>query len=246
MAAAVEKIIENRTDDKVTGRKPLKWVGTRATRPDGVDKVTGRAKFGADTYLPNMLIGKVLRSIHAHARIVSIDASKALALPGVKAVVTRDDFSDQPVGAVQPAGEMIINYRDMTRNIMAREKALFEGHPVAAVAAGNDRVARQALELIDVDYEVLPHVIDVDEAMKPDAPLLRDDLITEGVDPAPEKPSNIAKRVEFGHGDVETGFGLADVVIEREFKTRPVHQGYIEPHACLASFTEDGQADLWS
>ena len=245
MAAAVEKIIENRTDDKVTGRKPLKWVGTRATRPDGVDKVTGRAKFGADTYLPNMLIGKVLRSIHAHARIVSIDASKALALPGVKAVVTRDDFSDQPVGAVQPAGEMIINYRDMTRNIMAREKALFEGHPVAAVAAVNDRVARQALELIDVDYEVLPHVIDVDEAMKPDAPLLRDDLITEGVDPAPEKPSNIAKRVEFGHGDVETGFGLADVVIEREFKTRPVHQGYIEPHACLASFTEDGQADLW-
>ncbi len=245
MAAAVEKIIENRTDDKTTDSKALKWVGTRAPRPDGVDKVTGRAKFGADTHLPNMLIGKVLRSPHAHARILSIDPSAALALPGVKAVVTRDDFPDQPAGAVQPAGEMIINYRDMTRNIMAREKALYEGHAVAAVAAVSDRVAGQALTLIKVDYEVLPHVIDVDEAMGADAPLIQEDLITEGMDPAPEKPSNIAKRVEFGHGDIETGFSQAQVVIEREFKTRPVHQGYIEPHACLASFSEDGQADLW-
>ena len=115
MAAAVEKIINNETTDPSTDDKALKWVGTRATRPDGVDKVTGRAKFGADTYLPNMLHGKVLRSPYAHARIKSIDVSKALALPGVKAAVTRDDFPDQPEGAVQPAGEMVINYRDMTR-----------------------------------------------------------------------------------------------------------------------------------
>jgi len=245
MAAAVEKIFDDAVTDRKTRDKSLKWVGTRASRPDGVDKVTGRAKFGADTYLPNMLHGKVLRSPHAHARIKSIDMSKALALPGVKAGVTRDDFPDYPAGAVQPAGEMVINYRDMTRNIMAREKALYEGHAVAAVAAVNERVARQALSLIEVDYEVLPHVIDVDEAMKPGAPLVREDLITEGVEPTPQEPSNIAKRVEFGHGDLDSGFSKADVIIERSFKTQPVHQGYIEPHACLASFSEDGQAELW-
>jgi CO/xanthine dehydrogenase Mo-binding subunit len=171
--------------------------------------------------------------------------SKALTLPGVKAAVTRDDFPDQPEGAVQPAGEMVINYRDMTRNIMAREKALYEGHAVAAVAAVNERVARKALSLIEVDYEILPHVIDVDDAMKPDAPLVREDLKSEGIEPPPEEPSNISKRVEFGHGDLEKGFAQADVIIERSFKTMPVHQGYIEPHACLASFSEDGQAELW-
>ena len=245
MAAAVAKIFNDTITDRETRDKTLKWVGTRAPRPDGVDKVTGRAKFGPDTYLPNMLYGKVLRSPHAHARIRSIDLSKALALPGVKAAVTRDDFPDHPEGAVQPAGEMVINYRDMTRNIMAREKALYEGHAVAAVAAVNERVARQALSLIEIDYEVLPHVIDVEEAMKPGAPLVREDLITEGVEPAPDKPSNVAKRVEFGHGDLDAGFAQADVTIERSFKTQPVHQGYIEPHACLASFSEDGQAELW-
>ena len=206
MAAAVEKIFDDAVTDRKTRDKSLKWVGTRASRPDGVDKVSGRAIFGADTYLPNMLHGKVLRSPHAHARIKSIDMSKALALPGVKAGVTRDDFPDYPAGAVQPAGEMVINYRDMTRNIMAREKALYEGHAVAAVAAVNERVARQALSLIEVDYEVLPHVIDVDEAMKPGAPLVREDLITEGVEPTPQEPSNIAKRVEFGHGALDSGF----------------------------------------
>src|SRR5690606_27504384 len=128
---------------------------------------------------------------------------------------------------------------------MAREKVLYEGHAVAAVAATSASIAKQALKLIEVDYEVLPHVIDVDEAMRPDAPLLHEDMITAGVDPAPNTPSNIAKRVEFGRGDVAKGFAEADVIIEREFKTKPVHQGYIEPHACLANVSEDGQAELW-
>ena len=225
--------------------KKLKIVGTNPIKHDGVDKVTGRARFGSDIHLPGMLFGKVLRSPHPHAILKSIDTSAAEAFPGVKSVVTRDDFPDQPAGAVQPAGEMVINYRDMTRNIMAREKALYEGHAVAAVAAVNERVARKALSLIEVDYEILPHVIDVEEAMKPGAPLIREDLITEGMEPAPKEPSNIAKRVEFGHGDLDAGFAKADVVIERTFKTQPVHQGYIEPHACLASFSEDGQAELW-
>jgi CO/xanthine dehydrogenase Mo-binding subunit len=128
---------------------------------------------------------------------------------------------------------------------MAREKALYEGHAVAAVAATSAAVARQALKLIDVQYEVLPHVIDVVEAMRPDAPVLHDDLFTAGVEPRPDRPSNIAKRVEIKQGDVEAGFRKADVVVEREFRTAAVHQGYIEPHAALGSVSEDGSAELW-
>ena len=219
-------------------------VGTRPIRPDGADKVTGRAKFGADFKMAGQLVGKVLRSPHAHARIKGIDVSKAAALPGVKAIVTRDDFQDQGSEFV-PAGEMLINYRDVVRNVMAREKALFEGHPIAAVAATSEKVAREALRLIKVDYEVLPHVLDPVEAMKPDAPVLHEDMITAGVTPAPTKASNVAKRIEFILGDAEKGFKDADVVIEREFNTKPVHQGYIEPHAVVASVSEDGTADVW-
>jgi CO/xanthine dehydrogenase Mo-binding subunit len=219
-------------------------IGTRPLRPDGVDKVTGRAKFGADLAMQGQLVGKVLRSPHPHARIKSIDASAALKLTGVKAVVTRDDFRDQPSEFI-PAGEMMINYRDVVRSVMAREKALYEGHAVAAVAATSESIASQALKLIKVDYEVLPHVIDVVEAMKPGAPLLHEDLITAGVEPAPKTASNIAKRVEFVIGDATAGFKQADVIVEREFTTKPVHQGYIEPHACVASVSEDSQAELW-
>jgi CO/xanthine dehydrogenase Mo-binding subunit len=222
----------------------FQWVGTRPVRPDGIDKVTGRAKFGADVAMQGQLVGRVLRSPHPHARIKSIDASPALKLTGVKAVVTRDDFKDQPSEFI-PAGEMMINYRDVVRSVMAREKALYEGHPVAAVAATSAAIAKQALRLIKVDYEVLPHVIDVVEAMQPGAPLLHEDMITAGVEPTPQAFSNVAKRVEFAMGDIEAGFGQADVVIERSFTTKPVHQGYIEPHACVASVSEDGQADLW-
>src|SRR6476646_515938 len=145
------------------------YVGTRTIRPDGMDKVTGRARFGADFSLPGQLIGRVLRSPHPHARIVSIDTSKAEALPGVKAVITRDDFGDQPSEFI-PAGEMIMNYKDVVRNVLAREKVLCGGHAVAAVAATSPAIAKRALKLIDVKYEVLPQVIDVEEAMRPGAP----------------------------------------------------------------------------
>src|SRR5881409_3792878 len=166
------------------------YVGTRTIRPDGVDKVTGRARFGADFNLPGQLIGRVLRSPHAHARIISIDTSRAEALPGVKAVITRDDFADQPSEFI-PAGEMLMNYKDVVRNVMAREKALYEGHAVAAVAATSVAIARRALKLIDVTYAVLPHVIDVVEAMRPDAPLLHDDLFTAGVERSEEHTSEL-------------------------------------------------------
>ena len=217
-------------------------VGTRPNRPDGVDKVTGRARYGADVSAPGMLIGKVLRSPHAHARIRRIDAARAMALEGVKAVVTRDDFpalEELPEGG----GEEVIV--DVACNVMAREKALYEGHAVAAVAATSARIAKRALGLIAVDYEVLPHVTDVDAAMAPDAPVLHETMFTRGVEPAPTAPSNIAERTEIVQGDVARGFAKADVIVEREFRTEAAHQGYIEPHACLASMSEDGSAEMW-
>ena len=215
-----------------------KWIGKRTIRPDGADKVTGRAAYAADSTMPGMIWGKILRSPHAHARIRSIDTSKAAALPGVKAVMTGEDVVDFPVDKSVMLG--IQDMRWMARNVMARDKALFAGHPVAAVAATTESIAARALELIEVDYEVLPWVIDVQEAMKPDAPILHDFLQFEG------KPSNIAGTLEHKLGDIDAGFAEADVVIERSFHTAPVHQGYIEPHACLVSVSGDNKATVWS
>src|SRR6476646_5869067 len=178
----------------------FKWVGTRPVRPDGVPKVTGRAMYGADYRLPGMLFGRILRSPHAHARIRSIDTSKAEALPGVKAVITAKDFPDQRFDYIGPE-RVAVNFWHVTRNILAREQALYEGHAIAGVAATSAAIAEEALGLIQIDYEVLPHVIDVDEAMAPDAPLLFEDMITRGIEPAPKKPSNISKRLEFSLGD---------------------------------------------
>ncbi|MCV3209321.1 xanthine dehydrogenase family protein molybdopterin-binding subunit [Mesorhizobium sp. YC-39] len=223
-------------DPRFAGRS-FTSVGTRPIRPDGVDKVTGRARYGADFNMAGQLVGRVLRSPHAHAKIRKIDTSKAEQLPGVKAVITAADLPDLTDG---DAGMY-----DILDNCMARTKALYDGHAVAAVAAVDARTARQALKLIEVDYELLPHVTDVDEAMKHSAPLVNDAIFTEGLEQKPVKPSNVAKRSQFGHGDVHQGFGQADFVVERSFKTEQTHQGYIEPHACVASVSSDGTADLW-
>jgi CO/xanthine dehydrogenase Mo-binding subunit len=216
-----------------------KWIGQRTIRPDGMDKVTGRAQFAADTNMPGMIWGKVLRSPHPHARIKSINTKKAEALAGVKAVVTSKDIVDFPIekGAVMLG---IQDMRWMCRNVMAREKALFPGHPVAAVAATTEAIAAEACKLIEVDYEVLPWAIEIDDALKPDAPILHEFNKFEG------KPSNITGKLEVKKGDVAEGFKKAEVVIERTFTTRPVHQGYIEPHACLVSVLADGKTTIWS
>src|SRR6266568_1120408 len=215
--------------------KKLKIVGTSPVKHDGIDKVTGRAKFGADLYLPGMLVGKILRSPHPHARIKSIDISAAEKLPGVKAVVTRADFPEIKAGT--PDG-------DMTRNAMAREKALYDGHPVAAVAATSESIAKAALKLIKVDYEILPHVIDPVEAMKPTAPILHEHVRTKGVKGA-DQPTNVIERLDLAMGDADAGFKEADVIVEHEYDTKPMHQGYIEPQGCVATCTEDGQIELW-
>ncbi|RUX49313.1 MAG: xanthine dehydrogenase family protein molybdopterin-binding subunit [Mesorhizobium sp.] len=223
-------------DPRYSGRN-FSSVGTRPIRPDGVDKVTGRARYGADFNMAGQLVGRVLRSPHAHAIIRKIDTSKAEKLAGVKAVVTAADLPDLTDGDTA--------MYDILDNCMARTKSLYDGHAVAAVAAVDARTARQALKLIEVDYEVLPHVTDVDEAMKHTAPLVNDATFTEGLEEKPAKPSNVTKRSQFGHGDVHQGFGQADFIVERSFKTEQTHQGYIEPHACVASVSTDGTAELW-
>jgi CO/xanthine dehydrogenase Mo-binding subunit len=221
-----------------------KWIGKRTIRPDGEDKVTGRATFGADFSQPDMLVGRILRSPHPHARINSINLKKAAALPGVKAVMSGRDLVEFPWD--KPAILGIQDLRFNSRNVMAREKALYAGHAVAAVAATSAKIASEALKLIEVDYEVLPWVIDVDEAMQPGAPLLHDHMGAVGAKPGPATTSNVASKLEHTLGNCEAGFAAADVIVERSFKTKPVHQGYIEPHACLVSITQDGHATIWS
>ncbi len=216
--------------------RELKIVGTNPVKHDGPDKVTGRAKFGADLILPGMLFGKILRSPHPHAVLKSIDISKADALPGVKAVVTRDDFPELPQGT--PGG-------DLSRNVMAREKVFYDGHPVAAVAATSEPVARRALKLIEVEYEVLPHVIDPVEAMQPGAPILHDHLRTKGVEGGGDTPTNIVERLDLAMGDTEAGFAAADVIVEREYDSKPMHQGYIEPQGCVANCNENDEIEVW-
>jgi CO/xanthine dehydrogenase Mo-binding subunit len=221
-----------------------KWIGKRTIRPDGEDKVTGRATFGADFSQPGMLVGRVLRSPHPHAHIKAINLAKAAALPGVKAVMCGHDLV--PFAWDKPAILGIQDLRFNSRNVMAREKVLYVGHAVAAVAATSAKIASDALKLIEVDYEVLPWVIDVDEATQPGAPILHEHMRAIGTKPGPATTSNVASKLEHTLGDCQTGFAAADVIIERSFKTKPVHQGYIEPHACLVNVTPDGHATIWS
>ncbi|MBV1896515.1 MAG: xanthine dehydrogenase family protein molybdopterin-binding subunit [Rhodobacteraceae bacterium] len=208
-------------------------VGTTPNRPDGLDKVTGRAKFGADAQAPGMLHAAIVRSPHAHARIVSIDTSKAEALKGVKTVVTRADFTTGLKGE---------NW-NILENVMAGDTALYDGHAVAAVAAISPLIARDAIKLVEVEYQVLPHVTNVDAAMAQDAPIIREGAANKSV-PAGLHP-NVVRYHESGHGDVDKGFAAADLVIEDHFTTEATHQGYIEPHACLAQLGGDGKGELW-
>ena len=226
-------------------------VGTRPIRHDGVDKVIGAAKYGADIQLSGMLHGKVLRSPYAHARIKSIDTSEAEALAGVTAVVTSKDFpiiADEMIDLAETQG----NARLMAEHVMAAYKALYKGHAVAAVSATSPHIAEQALALIEIDYEVLKPVLSLQEAMKDDAPLLHGNLTTyfklerfgRGDDTGAK--SNIASHIQHKLGDVEKGFKEADVIVEREFTTQTVHQGYIEPHASTATWAGDGRLTVWT
>lgn len=225
----------------------FKVLGTRPIRHDGVDKVTGRALYGADLQLSGLVHGRILRSPYAHARIRGIDASAALALPGVLAVVTSADMPN-PGDRIAELGEGAVNLRHLSSNCLARDKALYRGHAVAAVAATSGHVAEEALKLIRVDYETLPPVTDVVEAMQDKAPILHDDLRTEslaGSGNGQGRATNVAKHYQFVLGDTAKGFAQADLVLEQEFNTATVHQGYIEPHNATALFNADGSLTIW-
>ena len=207
-------------------------IGQRLNRPDGIDKVTGRARYGADISAAGMLHGAMLRSPYACARIISIDTSKAEQLAGVYAVVTRADFAT-------PEGDNL----DSLDHCIAADRVLYHGHGVAAVAATSKRLAAKACKLIDVVYQQLPHVTDVEQAIQLDAPVVTHGLVSKRV---PQGYSeNVTRYTQFGHGDVSIGFAQADAVIERTFKTEAAHQGYIEPHACMATLGQDGRGELW-
>jgi xanthine dehydrogenase molybdenum-binding subunit len=227
-----------------TGGGKYRVIGTRPIRHDGVDKVTGAAVYGADVRLPGMLYGKVLRSPHAHARILSIDTSKAMQLDGVRAVATADDLVET-VDGLSNLGETVMNVREVAQNSLASDKVLYKGHALAAVAATSAHIAEEAIDLIEVEYEVLPAVVDVREAMKDGAPLLDEHRTTREMGEKTDKKSNIASHNRNSTGDLESGFSEADEIVEREFQTATVHQGYIEPHNTTVWWKKDGTITVW-
>lgn len=223
-------------------------VGKPVTRIDAVAKVTGRTVYADDMKLPRMLHAKVLASPYAHARIKSIDTAAARAYPGVEAVITAAEL---PTYKKNPSNRRGLIFPD--------NEVLFYGQPIAAVLAGDPHVAEEALELIRVEYEPLPAVVDPIEAMKDDSPPVRSPVsdvdrseerghVTVDVEEkkAEGKPSNISNQMTFRRGDVEAGFAEADCVIERVWRSAMVHQSYIEPHATIADYNAAGELSLWT
>lgn len=234
----------NRPDSEVSGK--YKVIGTRPIRHDEPCRQGDRAvQYGGDLRLTGMLFGYILRSPHAHAKIKSIDTSRAAALPGVHVVMTGEDMPH--VGdRVAELGEGSVVLSDLSRNVMAQGKVFYRGHAVAAVAADNIHIAEEAAKLIQVEYEVLPAVLDVHAAMKPGAPILHQKLRTDELGKKSDKPSNVAKHFRFEAGDLKGGYAKAKVTIEREFNTATVHQGYIEPHNATVLWNADGQITVWT
>ncbi|MBI4202317.1 MAG: xanthine dehydrogenase family protein molybdopterin-binding subunit [Chloroflexi bacterium] len=220
-------------------------IGTRPLRHDAVDKVTGRAQYGADIYPSGVLPGRILRSPHAHARILFIDTSRAEALTGVRAVVTSRDFPSLEADQTLDMGEANFTLKALRDNVLASDKVLYKGHPVAGVVAVDDMIAEEALGLIRVEYEVLPPVISALEGMKAGAPLLHEDMHTDAFGKMSDAPSNVASHTQHSLGDEKRGFASADVVVEREFHTQAVHQGYIEPHNATVFWNQDGKVTVW-
>ena len=233
------------TGEGVVNKQDFTVVGSRPVRHDAADKVTGRAAFGADVSLPGTLYGDVLRSPHAHARIVRIDTCKAEGAPGVLAVITSADLPDPGPHVASPT-EGVPSGAHYSANMLARGKVLYEGHAIAAVAATDAAAASAAARLIEVEYDLLPVVLTAKDAMRTSAPRLHDDVYTDADGMIAADPSNVAVHRHFEEGDVEGGFAAADIVVENEYVTATVHQGYIEPHAATARWNEDGTLEIWS
>lgn len=212
-------------------------IGKRLPRVDGLEKVTGRAQYADDIVLPNMLRGVVLRSPHPHARILSVDTSRAARLPGVAAVATARDLPAVRYGA---------SVQDETA--FAVDRVRYAGEAVAAVAARDLETAREAIRLITVQYEELPAVLDAREALRPGSPLVHKEVHTYKHLPgiAPVEGTNLCYRYKLRRGDIEAGFAQSDVVLEETYDVPMAHHGYIEPQTAVCWFDPQGRATVWS
>jgi CO/xanthine dehydrogenase Mo-binding subunit len=213
-----------------------KYVGTSVPRKDAIEKVTGSAQFIEDRFLGPMLYAKMKKSTVAHGKIKRLDISKALNHPGVKAVLTGKDYPNK------------IGLYLVDRDFIAKEKVRFWGEPVAIVAATTERAAAEAVELIEVEYEVLPGVFDPLEAMKPDAPIIHEDLANYDIVPIfyPQPGTNIANHFKLRKGDIDKGFAEADLVIERDYYVPQMQHVPIETHKAAAHWSPDGKLTVWS
>lgn len=233
-----------------SSKKKYKVIGNNPIRHDGYDKVTGRAIYGADVKLPGLIWGEVLRSPYAHAKIKSINISKAEKFEGVFSVITSKDipinsnYDDNHIKNLQKRMPNMNLKRDVD-NILASEKVLYKGHPVAAVAAKDRNTAKEACKLIEVEYEVLEPVKNVDEAIRKNAPIILEDLEGDHLGKIVTN-TNIAKHFRHAFGDIDKAFNNCDLVIEKEFNLQMVHQGYIEPHNATAHWDENDHLSLWS
>ena len=225
----------------MNAKQEFKIVGTRPIRPDGLDKVTGRARYGADLNMQGQIYGHILRSPHAHANIKSIDCSKALAMEGVLAVMTGEDLAE-PGNTVLGSGEGAIALKDLIPMVMSQGKVLFHAQAVAAVAATTTALAAEAAAAIEVTYEVLPVVTNCRDALADDAPILHSDRFPDG---KPKEPTNLAAHITMQVGEPDAAFEQADVIVERTYSVPMCHQGYIEPHACVARVDAAERVELW-
>jgi CO/xanthine dehydrogenase Mo-binding subunit len=229
--------------------RDVRGIGLRIPRPDAPEKVAGRTQYVGDLQLPNMLHARLLRSPHAHARIKRIDTSKAKALPGVRAILTATDIPTLEHGA-----------KTRGHAIMAIDRAVFAGQPVAAIAADELAIADEALDLIEVDYDVLPAAVDPVKSMRSDAPRVADEgteadtseaLAHSGIAPTESEQAqnapNVAQQSKLGRGDVAAGFAESDLILENTYHVPMVHQGYIEPHGAVADYNQaTGQVTVWA
>lgn len=230
-----------------SGTIPLQVVGKRLPRIDAGERVTGRAIYPADLVRPGMVIGRIKRSSEAHARIVKIDTSRARALKGVLAVVTAADFPVVKPGTIIPFGETGADAWVSAVIALARDRVLWRGQPVAAVAAVDQHVAAAALALIEVTYEPLGAVMNMRAAMAAGAPLIHPDMKPKGFDGGAVVPRNAGGRTLIERGDVAAAIAAPETVIgEVATVTDTGHQGYIEPHACVAESDPTGMVTVWA
>ena len=225
----------------MNAKQEFRVIGTRPIRPDGLDKVTGRARYGSDLNMQGQIYGHIVRSPHAHAVIKSIDCSKALAMEGVLAVMTGADLAE-PGNTVLGSGEGAIALKDLIPMVMSQGKVLFHAQAIAAVAATTSALAAEAAAAIEVVYEVLPVVTNCRDALADDAPILHGDRFPDG---KPKEPTNLAAHITMQVGEPDAAFEKADVIVERTYSVPMCHQGYIEPHACVAQVDAADRVELW-